>query len=121
LISRHHAQRALAAASLGLAVAVGGLATASTAQAYDTGHTTISCSAVKVRKSPSTTATTVGVAYRNDRIAYDQWVYRSATKTWWTRGTVTRKSDGKKLRGYVIYQCANPYGTNGAPTPSIPK
>uniref|UniRef100_A0AAU2ABX6 SH3 domain-containing protein n=1 Tax=Streptomyces sp. NBC_00093 TaxID=2975649 RepID=A0AAU2ABX6_9ACTN len=121
MISRHHAQRALAAASLGLAVAVGVLATASTAQAYDTGTTKISCSAVKVRKSPSTTAGAVGVAYRNDRISYDQWVYRSATKTWWTRGTVTRKSDGRKLRGYVIYQCANPYGTNGAPTPSIPK
>ncbi|MEU6148045.1 hypothetical protein ABZ848_47890 [Streptomyces sp. NPDC047081] len=121
MISRHNTQRALAAASLGLAVAAGGLATASTAQAYDTGHTKISCSAVKVRKSPSTAATAVGVAYRNDKIAYDQWVYRSATKTWWTRGTVTRKSDGKRLRGYVVYKCANPYGTNGAPTPPIPK
>ncbi|WP_217570566.1 hypothetical protein [Streptomyces sp. GbtcB7] len=121
MIVHHRVRHALVAASMGLAVAAGGLATASTAQAYDTGHTTISCSAVKVRKAPSKTAAVLGVAYRHDKIAYDQFAYKRSQKTWFTRGTVTRKSDGKKIRGYVIYQCANPYGSNGAPTPPIPK
>ena len=121
MITSQRAQRALAAASLGLAVAVGGLATATTAQAYDTGTTTISCSAVKVRKAPSKTSTVVGIGYRHDKVVYDQWAYKKAEKTWYTRGTVTRKSDGKKIRGYMIYNCANPYKTNPAPKPSIPK
>ncbi|CAM5393372.1 hypothetical protein SALBM311S_10504 [Streptomyces alboniger] len=92
MITRHRAQRALAAASLGLAVAAGGLATASTAQAYDTGTTTISCSAVKIRKAPSKTSTVVGIGYRHDKVVYNQWAYKKAEKTWYTRGTVTRKS-----------------------------
>ncbi|WP_406436048.1 hypothetical protein OHB00_18750 [Streptomyces sp. NBC_00631] len=122
MITRPRAQRALAAASLGLAVVAGGLATASTAQAYDTGTTTISCSAVKVRKAPSKTSTVLGIGYRHDKVVYDQWVYKKVEKTWYTRGTVTRKSDGKKIgRGYMIYNCANPYKTNPAPKPSIPK
>jgi hypothetical protein len=118
LITRH---RALAAASLGLAVATGGLATATTAQAYDTGTTTISCSAVKVRTAPSKTSTVVGIGYRRDKVVYDQWAYRKVEKTWYTHGTVTRRSDGKRIRGYMIYNCANPYETNPAPKPSIPK
>ncbi|MFM9462690.1 hypothetical protein ACKI1K_07530 [Streptomyces scabiei] len=111
----------LLATAMGLAVAAGGVATASTAQAADTGHTKVSCSAVKIRKSASKTATVVGIGYRNDKVAYDQWAYKKAEKQWYTRGTVTRKSDGKKVRGYMVYQCANPYGTNPAPTPPIPK
>ncbi|MFI6019119.1 hypothetical protein ACIBCP_16030 [Streptomyces sp. NPDC051287] len=118
MITRH---RALAAASLGLAVAAGGLVTATTAQAYDTGKTTISCSAVNIRKAPSKTSTVVGIGYRHDTVVYDQWAYNKAQKTWYTRGTVTRKSDGEKVRGYMIYNCANPYETNPAPKPSIPK
>ncbi|MEV8601126.1 hypothetical protein AB0465_14745 [Streptomyces griseoviridis] len=114
-------KRSLVATTMGLAVAAGGLATASAAQAYDTGHTKISCSAVKIRKAPSRTSTVVGIGYRGDKVAYDQWAYKKAEKKWYTRGTVTRKSDGKKVRGYMVYQCANPYGTNPAPTPKIPK
>ncbi|MFD8811344.1 hypothetical protein ACFV23_07615 [Streptomyces sp. NPDC059627] len=121
MIPRHRAQRAVTAASLGLAVTVGGLASAATAQAYDTDSTTISCSAVKVRKAPSKTSTVVGIGYRHDKVVYDQFAYKKAEKTWYTRGTVTRKSDGKKVRGYMIYDCANPYATNPAPKPSIPK
>ncbi|MER7932956.1 MULTISPECIES: hypothetical protein [unclassified Streptomyces] len=118
MIARH---RALAAATLGLAVTAGALATATTAQAYDTGKTTISCSAVKIRKTPAKTSTVVGIGYRHDTVVYDQWAYKKAEKTWYTRGTVTRKSDGKKIRGYMIYNCANPYQTNPAPKPPIPK
>ena len=122
MTTRHRTQRALAAASLGLAVAAGGLATATSAQAYDTSTTTISCSAVKVRKAPSKTSTVLGIGYRHDKVIYDQWVYKKSEKTWYTRGIVTRKSDGKKIgRGYMIYNCANPYKTNPAPKPSIPK
>ncbi|MFF3372076.1 hypothetical protein ACFYXF_03860 [Streptomyces sp. NPDC002680] len=121
MTTNHRIRRALTAGSLGLAVTVGGMAGAGTAQAADTGRTTISCSAVKVRKAPARTATVVGVAYRRDTVVYDQWAYKRSERTWYTRGTVTRRSDGKKVRGYMIYQCANPYGSTGAPTPPIPK
>lgn len=121
MIANQRVKHALLATTMGLTVAVGGIATASTAQAADTGHTTISCSAVKIRKAPSKTATVVGVGYRKDKVAYDQWAYKKAEKRWYTRGTVTRKSDGRKIRGYMVYECANPYGTNPAPTPPIPK
>ncbi|MFI9771905.1 hypothetical protein ACIHJG_34325 [Streptomyces sp. NPDC052415] len=120
MIVRQRLTRAVVATALGLAVAAGGLATASTAQAADTGHTRISCSAVKIRKAPSRSATVVGIGYRGNKVAYDQWVYKRAEKRWYTRGTVKR-SDGKTIRGYMVYACANPYGTNPAPTPDIPK
>ncbi|MCX4681346.1 hypothetical protein OG413_45395 [Streptomyces sp. NBC_01433] len=121
MIVRQRVKRAVVAGTLGLAVATGGIATASTAQAADTGTDTISCSAVKVHASYSTGSTTVGVAYKGDKITYKQWVYQRSAKTWWVNGTVTRKSDHKKIRGYVVYQCANPYNTWPAPTPPIPK
>lgn len=113
--------RPLAAVAISAAVAGGALVVAPAAQAYDTGHGKISCSAVKVRKSPAKNATALGVAYRGDAIAYDQFAYVKAEKTWYTRGTVTRKSDHAKIRGYVFYDCANPYGTDPAPKPPIPK
>ncbi|MEV7465481.1 hypothetical protein AB0O20_03060 [Streptomyces kronopolitis] len=115
------AGRLAAVGALGASLVASGVLLAPGAQAADTGHGKISCSAVKVRKSPAKNATAVGVAYKGDKIAYDQFAYKRAEKTWYTRGTVTRKSDGKKVRGYVFYKCANPYGTNPAPTPPIPK
>ena len=116
-------KHALLATTMGLTAAAGGIATASTAtaQAYDTGTTKISCSAVKVHKSYSTTSTVRGIAYRGDKMTYNQWVHVKKTNTWWTKGTVRRRSDGAKIHGYVVYRCANPYGSNGAPTPPIPK
>ncbi|MGW2686223.1 hypothetical protein ACWC6I_24100 [Streptomyces sp. NPDC001414] len=113
--------RPLAAVVISAAVAGGALVVAPAAQAYDTGHGKISCSAVKVRKSPAKNATALGVAYRGDAIAYDQFAYVKAEKTWYTRGTVTRRSDHATIRGYVFYDCANPYGTDPAPKPPIPK
>ncbi|MFJ3182612.1 hypothetical protein ACIPJN_30065 [Streptomyces sp. NPDC086796] len=113
--------RPLAAVAVSAAVAGSALIAAPAAQAYDTGHGKISCSAVKVRKSPAKNATALGVAYRGDAIAYDQFVYVKAEKTWYTRGTVTRKSDHAKIRGFVFYDCANPYNTDPAPKPPIPK
>lgn len=118
---RQSAVRAFAATALGLTVAAAGLVTtAGTAQAYDKDTTKISCSAVKVHKQPSKKSTAVGIAYKGDKILYDQWAYKKSEKTWYTRGKITRKSDGAKIYGYVLYKCANPYGTNGAPTPKIP-
>ncbi|MGW2425243.1 hypothetical protein ACWC0C_39395 [Streptomyces sp. NPDC001709] len=104
----------LLATTMGLALAAGGVATASTAQAA-TGHTKISCSAANIRKAPSKAATVLGVGYRGDKVAYDRMVTNE--RRWWTHGTVTRKSDGKKVRGYVVYECANPYGRWPAPRP----
>ncbi|MYS33433.1 hypothetical protein K388_06674 [Streptomyces sp. KhCrAH-43] len=121
MIVRQRVKRAAVAGALGLAVASGGIATASTAQAADTATDKISCKAVKVHKSYSTGSTTVGIAYKGDKITYSQWVYQKSKKKWWVHGTVTRKSDHKKIRGYVVYQCANPYNTWPAPTPPIPK
>lgn len=113
--------RPLAAVAVSAVVAGGALVAAPSAQAYDTGHGKISCSAVKVRKSPAQNATALGVAYRGDAIAYDQFAYVKSEKQWYTRGTVTRRSDHAKIRGYVFYDCANPYGTDPAPKPPIPK
>lgn len=116
-------KHALLATTMGLTAAAGGIATASTAtaQAYDTGTTKISCSAVKVHKSYSTTSTVRGIAYKGDKMTYNQWVYKKSEKRWYTRGVVKRRSDGARIKGYVIYRCANPYESNGAPTPPIPK
>lgn len=118
---RQRLTRTVLATTASLTTVVAGLLTAPAAQAADTGHTTISCSAVKIRKNPAKTATVLGVGYRNDKVAYDQWAYKRSEKTWYTRGTVTRRSDGKKVRGYMVYQCVNPYRTWPAPTPPIPK
>ncbi|POX58088.1 hypothetical protein C3492_39640 [Streptomyces sp. Ru62] len=109
-------KRSVAAGILALAVAVSGLATAATAQAA-TGHTKISCTAAKIRTAPSTTATVLGIGYRGDKVAYDRMV--SHEKNWWTHGTVTRRSDGKKVRGYVVYQCANPLRPLARPPPVL--
>ncbi|MFI0813507.1 hypothetical protein [Streptomyces echinatus] len=114
MIARQRIKTAVVAGALGLAVTGGGLAAASTAQAA-TAQTKISCSAAKIRKSPSKSATVLGIGYRGDKVAYDRMVTHE--RNWWTHGTVTRRSDGKKVRGYVIYQCANPYGRWPAPRP----
>ncbi|MEW2350354.1 hypothetical protein AB0904_22100 [Streptomyces sp. NPDC006684] len=116
-LTRH----ATISAALGLAALTGGLALSTgTAAAYDSDTTKISCSAVKVHKSASKSSTAVGVAYKGDKMVYNQWAYKKSEKTWYTRGKITRRSDGAKISGYVLYQCANPYGTNGAPTPKKP-
>ncbi|MDJ0346817.1 hypothetical protein QMK19_38640 [Streptomyces sp. H10-C2] len=117
---RRRIGRAAAVGVLGLSVAGSALALAPSAQAYSTGYGTISCSAVKVHRDAGRTSTTVGIAYRHDKIAYDQFAYRASERTWYTRATVTR-ADGKKIRGYMLYDCANPYNSNPAPKPPIPR
>jgi hypothetical protein len=91
-----------------------------TAQASAIG-TTIVCSAAKVRSEPEDNATALGIAYEGDKIEYDQFAYKQSEQTWYTRGTVTRQ-DGQQIRGYVPYDCANPYqDPTDPPTPRIPK
>ncbi|MFH8659996.1 hypothetical protein [Streptomyces afghaniensis] len=114
-------KRSVTAAALSLATVAGITAAATDAQAYDKSTTTISCNAAKVRAQPSKNATVKGIAYKKDKILFDQFAYKQSEKTWYTRGKVTRKSDGAKIYGYVAYMCANPYETNPAPTPKIPK
>ncbi|MCX4682119.1 hypothetical protein OG413_43850 [Streptomyces sp. NBC_01433] len=116
-----HIGRLAAAGAVGAALLATSVAIAPAAQAADSSTGKISCSAAKVRKNPTKNSTANGIAYRGDKIVYDQFAYRKSEKAWYTRGTVTRKSDGAKIRGFVPYGCANPYGTNPAPTPPIPK
>lgn len=113
--------RPLAAVAVSAAMAGTALVAAPAAQAYDTGHTKISCSAVKVRAKSTTSSAVKGIAYKGDSMAYNLWVYQKAKKLWWTKGVVTRRSDGAKISGYVVYDCANPYQSNPAPKPPIPK
>ncbi|MFM9452257.1 hypothetical protein [Streptomyces europaeiscabiei] len=113
--------RIAAVGTLGVSLTGSALAIAPSAQAADTSTTEISCSAVKVRTSPSKTASVKGIAYKGDKMTYNQWVYKASQRSWYTKGVVKRRSDGAEISGYVIYQFANPYGTNGAPTPPIPK
>jgi hypothetical protein len=113
--------RSVAAAALGLTVAAGVTVTANNAHAADKDTAKISCSAAKVRVNPAKNSAARGIAYQGDKILYDQFAYKKSEKRWYTRGKVTRKHDGAKIYGFVPYKCANPYGTNPAPTPPIPK
>ncbi|MDX3435696.1 hypothetical protein [Streptomyces stelliscabiei] len=112
-------RRRIAAGVLGLALAGGGMAAAPAAQAYDTATMKVSCSAVKFHKSPSKTSVVVGIGYKGDKVRVDQFAYKVKEKTWYSRGTVTRRSDGKRVRGYAIYYCVNPYEVS--PPPAYPK
>ncbi|MGW7542218.1 hypothetical protein ACWGKQ_14010 [Streptomyces sp. NPDC054770] len=109
--------RTAAVAALGLTLVTGATINATHANAVTKDTTKISCKAVKVHKQPKKTSTVVGIAYKGDKMLYDQWAYKKSEKQWYTRGKITRKSDGAKIYGYVIWNCANPYGTNPAPTP----
>lgn len=59
--------RMAAVGALGVSLIGSALAIAPSAQAADTGTTRISCSAVKVRTSPSKTASVKGIAYKGDK------------------------------------------------------
>lgn len=113
-------RRRIAAGALGLMLTGGGLAAAApAAQAYDTATMKVSCSAVKFHKSPSKGSTVVGIGYKGDKVRVNQFAYKVAEKRWYSRGTVTRRSDGKRVSGYAIYDCVNPYEVT--PPPAYPK
>ncbi|WP_344409041.1 hypothetical protein [Streptomyces viridochromogenes] len=74
------------------------MAVAPAAQAYDTATMKASCSAVKFPKSPSKTTVVVGTGYKGDKVRVDRFACKAKEKTWYSRGTVTRRSDGKRVR-----------------------
>ncbi|MEW2402012.1 hypothetical protein [Streptomyces sp. NPDC046862] len=112
-------RRRIAAGAVGLALAGGALAAAPPAQAYDTGTMKVSRNAVKFHKNPSKGSTVVGIGYKGDKVRVDLFAYKVKEKTRYSRGTVTRRSDGKRVRGYAIYYCVNPYEV--PPPPAYPK
>lgn len=89
------------------------------AQAADVETMKVSCSAVNIRLGPSQHSTILGVAYRGDTMRVNQFAYKASEGRWYSRGTVTRKSDGVKKTGYGTYDCINPYGAS--PPPAYPK
>ncbi|MFJ3825068.1 hypothetical protein [Streptomyces nodosus] len=64
---------------------------------------------MKFHKSPSKTSVVVGIGYKGDKVRVDQFACKVKEKTWYSRGTVTPRSDGKRVRGYAVYYCVNPY------------
>ncbi|MEU6379635.1 hypothetical protein [Streptomyces sp. NPDC046909] len=112
-------RRRIAAGTLGFMLAGGVLAAAPAAQAYDTATMKVSCSAVKFHKSPSQSSAVVGIGYKGDKVRVNQFAYKVKEKRWYSRGTVTRRSDGKRVTGYAIYYCVNPYEVS--PPPAYPK
>jgi hypothetical protein len=102
--TRVHSIRTVLAIAGASAFIVAGTATSAAAS-----ETTIVCETAKVRAEPEDDATVLGIAYEDDKITYDAWVYKKNERTWYTRGTVTRQ-DGERIpQGYVPYKCANPY------------
>lgn len=119
MTSLRHLSRIAAAgavALLGTSVAI-----APAAQAAGSSRGKTRCKAAKVRQKPAKNSTANGIAYRGDKIVHDQFAYKRSERAWHTGGTVTHKSDGAKIRGYVPYDCASPCGTKPALTPLIPK
>jgi hypothetical protein len=98
-------------AGMSLAVALGGgvLAGAPSASAYSTVNWPISCSAVKIRANHSTSSTALGVGYRGDRDVISKVYYNTPAnpqvENSWLYGTVTRKSDGRRVTGWVVSTC----------------
>lgn len=93
------------AAATALAVPLG-LAAAAPASAYSTAHLNVVCSAVNIRVNHSTSSTILGVGYRGDPDAVTKGLLPpGATAFTWLYGTVTRKSDGKRVTGWAIASC----------------
>ncbi|MDX3365312.1 hypothetical protein PV387_04605 [Streptomyces sp. ME02-6987-2C] len=111
-------RRRIAAGALGLSVVVEALVGAPAVQAYDTATMKVSCSAAKFHRSPSKASTVVGIGYEGDKVRVDQFAYKVKEKTWYSRGTATRRWDGRRVRGYAIYYCVNPYEVS--PPPACP-
>ncbi|MFF3710320.1 hypothetical protein [Streptomyces phaeochromogenes] len=118
-------RRRIAAGVLGLVVTEEGLAAAPSMQAYDTATMKVSCNAVKSHKKSSKSSTIVGIDYKHNTVRFDQLAYRARKRTWYSRGTVTRRLDGKRVRGHAIYRCVNPNGatcprsTRSVPSPRM--
>jgi len=114
---RVHQTATVAVSALGLAGAVLGAAPA--ASAYDTGTTVISCGkGTNLRADSSQSSRVIRVLPKGTRVTYNQWGFKRAERRWYTH---VIEANGKPAQGWVAYACANPYKSEGAPTPPIPK
>lgn len=108
-------RRRIAADVLGFVVAGGGLAAAPSVQAYDTATLKVPCNAVKFQKKSSKSSTVADIGYKRDTVRVDQLADKAKERTWYSRGSVTRRLDGTRVRGRVICRCVNPYGATPPP------
>lgn len=109
-----HTRRRLYTTSLATALAAAGFLGTMTMTAPSASATTwtepVSCSGVNVRKSYSTTSTIVGVAFRGDLDRITKVKYNTNPpnlENSWLYGTITRKSDGIELVGWVTSACVS--------------
>ncbi|MFD0417112.1 hypothetical protein [Streptomyces sp. NPDC127108] len=118
-----HLLSVIASAAMSLLMAITGLGashTPGTAYVKASGATEISCYAVKVRDRPQEDSLAHGIGYRGEGFDFEKFAYRRSERAWYSYGTVTRKYDGEKVRGYVRYECGNPHASDSAPLPKIP-
>ena len=114
---RVHQAVTVAVSALGLAGAA--LGTAPAASAYDTDTTVISCEkGSNLRADSSQSSRVTRVLPKGTRVTYNQWGYKRAERRWYTH---VIEVNGQPAQGWVVYACANPYKSEGAPTPLIPK
>ncbi|GGO35638.1 hypothetical protein [Streptomyces lasiicapitis] len=115
-----HLLGVIAAAALSLLVAIAGIGAthpAGTVFVKASGATSVSCTAAKVRDKPEGNSLAHGIGYRGEEFTFQKFALRKSERAWYSYGTVTRKSDGKKVHGYIRYECGNPHGSYGAPLP----
>ena len=95
----------LAAAGLATALTLplAGLA-AAPANAAVTVNYEIGCHAANIRTGPATSYTAVGVGYHGDRDLISKATMHGGKYTWFY-GTVTRRSDDRRVTGWVTAQC----------------
>ncbi|MFH9735842.1 SH3 domain-containing protein [Streptomyces sp. NPDC017260] len=111
--------RTATAALVALGAAGGVLGFPAAASAKSTDTTVISCSkGANLRADSSQRSRIIRALPKGTRVTYDQWGYKRAEKRWYTH---VIKVNGKRQAGWVVYACANPYKSEGAPTPPIPK
>jgi hypothetical protein len=102
-------------APLATAVAAGSILgtmalVAPSASAYSVITKPVSCSAVRVHKTYSTSSTVVGIGYRGDHDRISLVKYNSSPPNMensWLYGTITRRSDGARVTGWVVSSCIN--------------
>lgn len=111
--------RAATALAVSLAASAGMLAMSPAAVARDTDTTVISCrQGANLRTDSSQRSRIIRALPKGTKVTYDQWGYKRSEKRWYTH---VIKVNGKRQSGWVVYACANPYKSEGAPTPPVPK
>lgn len=105
----------VSAVALGFSLTGGATAVAATptaalaaAPAYNTLYAHVICNAVNIRTHPNTSSTILGVGYFGDpdtvTVGY---IAKGSTTITWLYGTLTRRSDHKKVTGWAIATCVH--------------